>query len=239
MSCTLGCVVLFAAASLFKVAQAEAFVLDTSQLPSQQGWTYDAFGNVAVEQDVFSVSSDGLRQDSTGTGFSSQAQNLYRRKLDSGSGPYFRITARVQIAGYVTSGSLTNAGGFSLGIIGPAGTAAVGIADTYFNLYSASTQVIPLGSFDTNSSFHQYVLEGRLEPGGSYSLFRDGSLIGSSPIWVTETTASKSIYFGDGTGGANARVFISSMSYIPEPTGLLVICPIIWLWGRRQTSRRR
>ena len=75
----LGC---FARAFVFgSVATAQAafsFTLNMSQLPSAQGWTYNALGNSVPESNIFSVSGGVLHQNSIGVGFAGAGDNFYQ-----------------------------------------------------------------------------------------------------------------------------------------------------------------
>jgi hypothetical protein len=250
--------VLSAGAALKPATATADLSIDFNSLPSSQGWQYVTLDPTVSENQIFSATTvddpspvPALYQDSFPGGFSGAGENAYQISGNSASTGSFKITVRAEVTqyGFDPSGpNFNNAFGFGFLIRGINGQAGVGITGgstdpegdpipDIITLDSALPDKPVVFSGD-NSGWHTYVLEGSLDPNGTYSLYRDNILLGSTTIRPDATTDNGLLMLGDLTGGGAAIAYIDEYSYVnvPEPASgsLLLIAGAAILMRRRR-----
>jgi hypothetical protein len=223
-------------------AMAETLInLDFNSLPSTQGWNYVAIGNSLGESDVFSVSDGVLHQDTLAAGFPGPGGNDYEYTGASNMSN-FSIQIRVRVTDYDTP--YMNPFGFMVGIEGPGGEASIGITPTYIGSCHYFWNPTAIFSGD-NTGYHDYLLVGSVATGGSFSVYRDGVFLESTSLLSIPEVVPGTLFFGDGTGTANAVADVAScsFSYVPEPSTLVLIgigavSLLGYGWRRRRAARQ-
>jgi hypothetical protein len=133
-----------------------------------------------------------------------------------------------------------NTFGLMVGIVGPGGEAAIGIATTSISAV-CQTGIQPVISNIDNTSYHDYLLVGSVAPGGTYSIYRDNDFLALSDLVANDgALPSGTLFVGDGTVGANAVADITSYSctIVPEPAtfillGIGAFTLLAYAWRRR------
>jgi hypothetical protein len=222
--------------------------LDFNSLPTTQGWTYEREGNSLSESSVFSVSGGVLHQDTLAAGFpSGGSDNEYMYSGAGVSDNSFSIAINTRVTNYsVGSGFGNDPFGFSFGVFGANGEAAVGITPSYICFVPSSpwsgSWDFPVVFSGDNTGYHDYLLTGSLAPSGSFSLYRDGLFIGSDVVSSGYSTPVTTLRFGDATAGGNAIADIASYSYssnpLPEPASLTLLGPVLLGLGIVYLRRR-
>jgi len=177
-------------------------VLFTS-LPSAQGWTYATSVVAAPETPTWSLSGGVLSYNTmayatntSGTGTSS----FYRMSgLVSGSEPIV-LEMRGRILQHEHDGSTFRSGGFSFGLGNGATTWTMGIEPT--SVRNVNNVVLVTND---NTVFHDYRLE--WYPGPIVKYYVDNVLISTNSGGFSQ--AANQVFFGDGTGAANAQAEIT------------------------------
>lgn len=207
-------------------AQAQEINLKFNTLPTKQGWTYEHANNILPEGAVFVASGGVLHQDTVTAGQFQQGggDNLYRRNNVVSATNHFSITVK---ATFIDEALLNPNSRCGFGFGASTGTKG---NDEYYGvcldqsnvelagLYGGVAIVDPpnAASFD-KSKEHVYRLD--VWPGMGAKLFVDGALVSRSGVLLTGVLFPSSIVpqlsleFGDGTGGANAKVDISQFVY--------------------------
>ena len=201
-------------------ASAATLTLDTNSLPSTQGWTYIADGDgIGVpESGAFSIVGGELVQNTLGVGQTTGGANLYRRDVNLNPGDAWTLTLDGRINAFETnfgrSFGLSIGGGGGL-VVGFAGNAVQYLDSAGFIAQSA----FPLG-FDP-SAYNSYRLS---VSGGLQSFSINGTSIFSNQAIIPGLDTPSFIFFGDGTGFANASANIRSVVFtfpgaggVPEP----------------------
>lgn len=217
--------------------RAEEIALDTTRLPSTQGWRYAAYGDGAAtpETSVYAVDAGLLRLDTMGIGMTQGGGNWYERAVTLSPGDHWSMTL---IASLLTFESVTSPL-YPLGLcFGANNGIAVGFgADNiqYVGAHGMESAALPVG-FDAER-FNTY----RLDVTGGLQTF---SINGETVFADRPTPAGTpgGILFGDGTGYANTRADIQSFvftSAVPEPqTWLLMLAGAGLLALPRRAGRR-
>jgi hypothetical protein len=178
-------------------------VLDFSSLPSTQGWTYTPSGAHAgtLESSVFWVSSGALDQNTIGQSNGISGGSIYYvRSGGITASETKRMIVRARCLAVQGSVNATDGqGGFIYGFTTGSVQYAFGLTDTRISVLQPSGTMLVPGTFD-NTGFHEYVFQ--WTPPGAFQLYRDGVQVFSGSGGVT-FSASR-LFFGDGTGGANA-----------------------------------
>ena len=190
-------------------ASALEISLDTSRLPSQQGWRF--VSSAIPEADVFSVGVEEIVQDSLGVGVGFAA---YRRAADINALDPLELQLDASL-----TGSRYPAG------FGPGFYFAVFTGAERYSLVIepgrvATLEGTNLGNLDTSVS-HEYELVA--VPGVSFSLFVDGELfaVGSgSPNGV-----APQLEFGDGSFAQNSEGGIAHYRFYQGAEAPLVEVP--------------
>jgi hypothetical protein len=212
-----------------------------SQLPSQQGWTYQGGSSATNELDRMSISGGALTYNTIGDPW--QTYGYYRiDSPGSGWGQGFTMSIRLKVTQseqtwpYPWTG-LLNPFGCYFGVGNGSETMGWGVATNYVARYHEDYQQAPLaGAMDNATDFHTYRVDGTFGAGGGWSMYRDDVLLGSGP-WGAGS--QNSVLFGDGSTGANAAAQISDFSLsspIPEPAtlSLLALGGLVALVRRRR-----
>ena len=219
-------------------ALATPITLNTGVLPSDQGWTYAASGVHAgvLETDVFSAGGQ-LNLNSLGLTLSGlSGGSILCRKPNSavwGMPAVLEWTSRT--LGYEKTPSTGEGFGFLAGFKNGNYIYQVGISSDKVTLLDAFGFIsIPVVA--TNS--HTYRIDAAA---GSqdFDFYIDNVLKGSATAKLGSGSAD--IYFGDGTGGANANTDITSFEFrqIPEPSTLVLLSAAgtFVYFGRRRLRR--
>jgi hypothetical protein len=199
----------FGALALLAVASVAAatpmdLILGFSSLPSAQGWTYTPSGAHAgaTESSVFWDADGALVQNTLGLSNGISGGSIfYVRSGGVTANETKRIVVRARCLAVQGSTNATDGqGGFIYGFTTGSVQYAFGLTDTRLTVLQPSGTVLVPGTFD-NTAFHEYIFQ--WAPPGSYQLYRDGVQVFSGSGGFT-FSASR-VYFGDGTGGANAK----------------------------------
>ena len=214
-----------------------------SQLPSQQGWTYQGGGSAPNESDRMSISGGALTYNTIGDPW--QTYGCYRiDSPGSGWGQDFTMSIRLKVTQseqtwpYPWTG-LLNPFGCYFDVGNGSELMGWGVATNYVasETSQGTYQQESLGGpMDNATDFHTYRVDGTFGAGGGWSMYRDDVLLGSGP-WGADSRSS--VLFGDGSTGANAAAQISDFSLfspIPEPAtlSLLALGGLVTLVRRRR-----
>lgn len=189
-----------------------AFTLDTSVLPSGQGWTYSAAGESVPETDIFAVSGGILSHNTLGQGFGNGAGGIplgirsygFTNIVDPSVPFTLKVRARVLEE---ESTSTTNSFGFAFGVNTATESFAIGLGTHRIQVGNVLGDAI--STTIDNTVFHDYRMEGEI--GVGFELYVDDVLVGTGPSIAGAFT--NSIGFGDFTRGTNARAEILSYSF--------------------------
>ena len=196
-------------------AHAETVTLDTSRLPTVQGWTYAAYGDGAAvaEASIYSVSGGLLHQNSMGVGMTQSGGNWYEHAVTLAPSENWSMTLVGRLLSFESVTSPAYPFGFCFGAND---NIAVGFGSDniqYVGRNGLASAPLPSG-FDS-SVFNRYELNvvGGLQSFtiNGVAVFTDQLLPGGNP---------SAILFGDGTGYANSRADIQSFTFtsgVPEP----------------------
>jgi hypothetical protein len=224
--------------------QATTITLDTSILPSTQGWTYFGTGAYAgiPETNFFSNVGGELVQNTIGSGFPvvNNTNNLYLRPISLAPGELWTLSvvARIAQSEQIPVAQILAPYGFIFSVATN--------PDYYLTSVDASGRVSTV--FDGNSAFQ---LPGIFDPnaynlyevnggGGTFSLKFNGITVfsGNPPL---NFPAPQLLLLGDGSFSANANVFIRSYSFttgaVPEPASWAMMIAGFGLVG--SAMRRR
>ncbi len=178
--------------------------LTFGSLPSAQGFSYLANGAHAgvAEGTVFSVDGTRLLQNTIGQANGAVGGGiLYQRLNGVTTTEPKRILVRARcLATQSSTSAPAGEGGFIYGFAHGTVQYALGLTATRVSVLQPSGTVLLAGTFD-NTQFHDWNFE--WAPGGSWTLRRDGVLIGSGSGGFA--LGADRVFFGDGTGGANAQ----------------------------------
>jgi hypothetical protein len=220
-------------------ASATTLTLDTTMLPSTQGWTYVAIGDGAgvPESGAFSVSGGELHQTTLGIGMTQGGGNLYYRPSGLNPGDSWSMTIVARVNGYETVSGLPF--GFGMGGEFGIGSLHVGFGQApiaYLDNVGAAASA-PLAGFDP-SVYNTYMLS---VVGGLQSFSVNGvSVFSNQPILGGGNPAQ--FFFGDGTGFANADANIRSLVIttpggVPEPASWALMITGFGLVGAAMRRR--
>lgn len=206
-------------------------VLGFSSLPSAQGFTYTAAGSHAgvLEPSVFSVGGGMLHQNTIGQANGTAGGGLFYQRtggITTTEAKQLRVRARcAQVQG--TTANPNGFGGLVFGFATGATQYDFGITPTRLFVLSGGSQVGVGGTYD-NTQFHDYVFE--YASAGVQRLYRDGVLVFSGASGGAQVV--NRIFFGDGTGGANAEGDVAGFEFVQDLT-TPVSSPT---WGRIKST---
>jgi hypothetical protein len=179
--------------------------LSFNSLPSAQGWDYLNGTSGIPDTSVYSVDGTYLHMDTIGFGYSGFAYKL----LDAVDPTLpFTLTVRARVTDYEVQ-SYNNPWGFTLGLLTGSKGYFVGISPDRIYAGDSNGQIIDVVPNHSVSDWHDYRIESI--DGDSFEVFVDDVSLGTASPEIRND--SNSLYFGDGTGGANARVDISYFSF--------------------------
>ena len=198
-------------------ASAATLTLNTNSLPSTQGWTYIASGAGAglPESSVYSIVGGELVQNTLGIPQFTGGANLYEHASNLNPGDAWTLTLVGKINAFETNFGRTS--GLSIGAGGALQVGFAGNVVEYLDGFGFVVQsAFPLG-FDP-SAYNSYRLS---VAGGLQSFSINGTSIYSNQAIVSGLDTPSFIFFGDGTGFANASANIRSVVFtspgVPEP----------------------
>lgn len=205
------------------ISNASQITLDPSSLPSSQGWDYSPSGLHAgtVETDIFSTDGSVLNMNSMGQSINwlTGGSILYRQSnvVSSALPTVLEWTSRTLEYEYVACAgqNFGSMAGFASGIF----QYGVGIRLDQISLIDGAEQKYI--SMDT-TEYHTYRIETG-EGASTYDFYIDNVLEASAS--ARSVTGANYLSFGDGTGGANARVDITALEFsqIPEPATMSAV----------------
>jgi hypothetical protein len=186
--------------------------LSFGSLPSAQGWTYAAVGSHAgvAEPSAFSVAGGVLTQNTIGQyAGTSGGSILYSIVGVATATETKRIHARLRcLAVQGSSVATLGQGGLTFGFNTGSVQYAFGLTDTRLTILQPGGTSVLAGSYD-NTQFHDY--DFYWSPGGTFQLYRDNVLITSGSGGFA--ASGSRLFFGDGTGGANAHGEITALRF--------------------------
>jgi hypothetical protein len=200
-------------ATLFSPPSAKAVAGDPvtlafNSLPSAQGWDILNGDSGIPDTSVFSVDGSMLHMDTIGigdTGFAYQLLNAVDPTIS------FTLTVRARVNAYEEANpALDNPYGFDISVFTGSKQYEVGISPK--RILAGDAPYLISTAFDV-TQFHDYRIEG--SAGGIFEVFVDDVSLGTASAAISN--GSNSLYFGDGTAGANADVDISYYSFTQVP----------------------
>lgn len=208
------------------IAATQYFALNMSSLPSTQGWSYVTSGSHAgaVENNIFNATGTLLNQNSIGQGYGVSGGSIFYQVsgiTTTTEVKQLRFTARVlQVEG--SGGGANGEQGCSFGFT--VGNVQYDISITPTKVYTLAPggTVAVAGTYDNTSAFHDYILD--FTPGPTVRIYRDNVLINTTSTGFA--VAANRVFFGDGTGGANAKVEIKALSFLQG--GVVATEPATW-----------
>lgn len=213
-------------------ASAETVVLDTTSLPSTQGWTY--VGD--IETLVWRVLDGELEQNSF-FGLDRPNEYYYQRSVALAGDEAFSLTMVAAITG--SGGYPYN---FSFGVASPAGYGYVGLGGTQLAAYTGIPETFNVTYFDfpvgyDAALYNTYRLTGQ---SGRGTLTVNGV-----PVFSNLTFGigpSTFLLFGDGTQLSNGQGYIRSLVFtsgaVPEPASWAMLVAGFGLAGGALRQRR-
>jgi Bacterial Ig-like domain (group 3) len=191
--------------------------LSFDSLPSAQGWTYLAEGNLVAETSLFTVDpiQRVLRQKTTDVVPNGQVGTNTFRLFNSISPTLpFSITMRARVL--ISDGNASaNAFGFSFSAY--TGTEKYGIGLSTNSIQSADAKFIST-NFD-NTVFHDYRLD--VTPGVGYEFFVDGNRLATGP--PLPLSFPNALEIGDAASGTNALAEVSGYTFEQKPVVSVIL----------------
>ena len=208
---------LLCAALLAPAARALAAPLDLtlgfSSLPSSQGFSYVPSGAHAgvLESAVFSVDGVRLLQDTMGQSNGATGGSIFYQRLNGiTTTESKRIVVRARCLAVEGSANASlGQGGFIFGFAQGSVQYAFGLTPTKISFLQPGGTVLLAATFDNSTSYHDYIFE--WTPPSAWRIIRDGLVVGTGSGGFS--VAVNRVFFGDGTGGANARGEISAFRF--------------------------
>jgi hypothetical protein len=222
------------AISAVSLAATQNFQLNFSSLPSAQGCNYNPVGSHAgtVESTVYSVAGGVLTQNSIGKGYGVSGGSIYYGALNglvtTTETKQLRVTARcLQVEG--SGAGAAGQQGFAFGF--NTGSVQYDVSVTPTNIYALGPGgTINVAGTYNNTVFQEYVLD--YAPPSTFRIYRGGVLIHTGTSGFA--ASGSRLFFGDGTGGANARAEITALRFVQN----LVTPARATTWGRVKSLYR-
>jgi hypothetical protein len=219
----------------------------STQLPSQQGWTYHGGGAAPNETDRMAISNGTLSYSTVGdtaSTFASYNISPVAWEQDFSLSIRLKVTQSEQTYPDPSTG-LLNPFGCHFGVYnGEQGYIDLGVATDYVACITTHSEYQSAslgGQMDNSTDFHTYRVDGTFGTGGGWSIWRDEVPLGTGE-WAHNYLYNSTylVVFGDSSTGANATAQISNFSLhspIPEPAtvGLLALGWLAMI--RRQRNR--
>lgn len=191
------------------VAAQGTITLDVNSLPSTQGWIY--FSDGSPETSIFSVSEGILTQNTLAGPFT-----VERYKRQGVLDPSFPFSIAIRARVVADSGICpTNPFGFAFGATAGEEIFLIGLSTSRIQ----DVRGVDLSTTADNTIFHDYRLE--VTPGVGYSLFVDGTLLGSGlprffPQPDPDNLGANELVFGDSTRCQGALAGVMSYTFIQQ-----------------------
>ena len=208
-----GAIVLAFALAVTTASASQDILLDFSQLPSAQSFTYSAIGAHAgvAEASIFSVSGGVLTQNAIGQANGTAGGSiLYQIPgiIAASESSEIIVTARcLQVQG--TTNYPAGQGGLVFGLNNGLAQFAFSLTPTRVYLLGAGGWIASSATYD-NTQFAEWTF--RYDPPATSQVYRNGTLV------LTATSggafSQNRLFFGDGSGGANARGEITAFHYL-------------------------
>jgi hypothetical protein len=219
------------------------FNLNTGILPSLQGFMYRPVGDGAniPESAIFSIVGGELRQNTTGIGLGRPGQSAYFRPSNLAPRDSWSLTLVARVNAFESSLVPPTAYGLTFGGEDSQTNVAIGFGGNSIQYINAdlglTTLPLPIG-FDPNA-YNTYRLNVR---GGLHSFAINGTNIFQG-VAYRGSANPREIFFGDGTGFANADVNIRSFVFevsgaIPEPASWMTMIMGFGMVGGAMRSRQ-
>ncbi len=191
-----------------KAVASDSVTLSFNSLPSAQGWVILNGVSGIPDTSVYSVDGNMLHMNSIGigdTGFAYQLLNAVDPTIP------FTLTVRARVNAYEEANpALNNPGGFDISVFTGSEQYEVGISPK--RILAGDAPYLESTAIDV-TQFHDYRIEST--GGGGFELFVDDVSLGTALTAIS--AGQNSLYFGDGTAGANADVDISYYSFTQVP----------------------
>jgi len=196
-----------------RAAASQDILLGFGTLPSAQGFTWNAVGSHAgvPEASVFTAGGSMLAQNTIGQALGTAGGGLYYTLpgiIVASEQSELHVTARcLQVQGSTVYPA--GQGGVGFGITTGSVQYAFSITPTKAYVLGPGGWITVAGTFD-NTQFADWTLT--YDPPATCRLFRDGALVSTTS--GGGALALNRLFFGDLTGGANARAEITSLHFL-------------------------
>jgi len=221
--------VVFTALALLGATVGNAFTLDLTKLPTQQGFTYIADGNRSslAETSIFSVSGGALHQKLTGNAYGGPGYVVYSM-ANADPDSDFVVEAKAQITAEEATANVSPYG-LSFGVATNYGYAMLGIAKDRWAIYNK-----PAVAFN-GMDVHTYRMTGH-KATKTLDLSIDGVDV-LTGFALPQVNSNLGYFFADATGYTNTDAVLLgyTTSPVPEPaTGLLAFGVLPFLRRRKK-----
>lgn len=206
------------AAVLFAASSAGASTFDVNlgfaSLPSAQGWTYTPSGSHAgvLESSVFSVAGGVLTQNTMGQSNGVSGGSIFYVQspgVTTGEPKQIILRGRCLVEEGSANATLGQ-GGFFFGFTTGSTQYGFGFTSARAYVLQPGGTVVLTGTMDNATAFHDWLFD--WTTAASWRLYRDGILLGAFSGGFA--VAANRLFFGDGTGGANAHGEITRLEFV-------------------------
>lgn len=216
---TIAAAIALAAISGSALAQA-TITLHSNQLPSEQGWTYQAQGLHAgtAEVSAFTPGSSALAMNTMGAGMNLTSSYLGARNFINESlfTPSSIVTIDLRARVLSSEVSLYHYG-FGVSVQGGGRWMGFGLSTTTLTYTDLVNQP---ATFDP-TQWHDYRMVGNWAT-GTFQMFVDNNLVRTASM--SGQTMAANAFIGDSTGTANANVQVEHLNVtVPSPAGASVL----------------
>ncbi|GEM_PF-1325202 len=190
--------------------------LQTNQLLSQQGWTYQTAGLHAgtAEINAFTPSATALGMNTMGAGLNMTSSYLGARNFFDESLINTTSTVSISMRARVLSSEVSLYHyGFGVSVQGGNRWMGFGLSTTNITYTNLVTQTATFNP----TLWHDYTMVGNWSA-GTFQMFVDNQLFSSGTL--SSQHMGSNVFLGDSTGTANASVQVSDLSVnVPSPAG--------------------